>query len=78
MGFTDVTVVWEGAVDTQRIFLDDETTAMDALIAGVINDAMETTDLVEIYTVFHDHDADLDCACVEYLNDHLPDWSNER
>lgn len=77
MGFTDVTVVWEGAVDTQRIFGDDETTAMDALIAGVKADAATTTDLVEIYSVYHDHDTDLDCECVQFLTDHRLDWSNE-
>lgn len=80
MGFTDITVVWEGAVDTQRVFLDDddEYRAMNELIANVKADAATTTDLVEIYSVYHDHDAEIDCECVQYLTSYQPDWSNEN
>lgn len=78
MGFTNVTVVWEGAVDTARTYFDNETYAMDELIASVKSDAATTNDLVEIYSIYHDHDVELDCECVQYLTSHQPDWSNVR
>lgn len=77
MGYTDVSVIWEGALDAAESFNDDQGQAMDTFIEGYQRDAAQSDDFVEIYTVYHDHDmTDEDCACVQYLQDHSPDWTN--
>lgn len=79
MGFTEVSVIWAGALDESATFGDNETDAMETFVAGVQRDASETTDAVEIYALRHDHASDVDdCACMQYVTDHSPLWTNGK
>lgn len=77
MGYTDVSVIWEGALDSEQSFTDEQSDAMEAFINAAKADAIASDDSVEIYTLYHDHDmSEDDCVCVQYLTDHSPDWTN--
>lgn len=78
MGFWEVTVVWEGAVDTQETFLDSNEDLVDVMIEAVQADAVDTQDLVEVFTLYHDHELTLECECVQFVTDHRPSWTNEK
>lgn len=79
MGYTDISVIWAGALDTAEAFSDEQGADMDALIASVKNEAGNTDESVQIYALYHDHDiSTADCVCVQYLTDHSPLWDNEK
>ena len=77
MGFLEVTVVWEGAVSDHELFEDGQSLIESMFLDLVKDDALDTHDLVEIYTLYHDHDIeDDDCECIQYETHHSPVWTN--
>lgn len=75
MGYTDVTVIWDGAVSDEMTFTDDLAQDMLRFIAIVKSEARQVSEPVEIYTLHHDHEIS-ECECVQFVTDHRPDWKN--
>lgn len=81
MGYTEVTTIYNGAVESHYMYFDDipqMQKEMENSIAATQRFAYDNSDSdVEIYKVHHDHSIDLDCECVQYLTDHHPFWKQE-
>ena len=77
-GYLEAYVIWEGALDQERTFRAANTEyARWAL--RIIRDALKEGADVQVYSIYHDHSPDVeDCACVQYLTDHSPDYSTAR
>lgn len=74
MAYTAVSVVVEGAVDDDRTFLDDDPGAFDVFIDKLRGEQAENGLNYAVYVLHHDHDEDIECSCIEYLQDHRPTY----
>lgn len=78
-GYIDITVIWGGAVDEIRTYMLSDREEAIRFFIQVQAEAMDTDELVEVYTLVHEHSLDqYDCDCVQYESSALPDWTNER
>jgi hypothetical protein len=79
--YAEVSVIVDGALDAEVMFTDE--TLMLAYLASVGAEAESDGLPTEVYVLWHDHplydeavDLDYDdCACVQYVSDHHPDYS---
>jgi hypothetical protein len=72
--YADVTVVVDGAVDSEERFYDYA--LMDEFIRSVEEDAKADSYPTEVYIVYHEHkETEDECSCVQYLTDHHPAYT---
>lgn len=73
MAYIEASTIIEGALEETETFqyADEYQEWLDATIE-------ELADVdAQVYAIHHEHDLDVDdCACVQYLTDHAPVWSN--
>ena len=84
-GYTEVTVVVDGALDDWCTFTNEDT--MLQYISEVEAAAKEDGLPTQVHTLFHEHDeitaeeadAGDECSCIQYLQSHLPtyEWNTE-
>lgn len=81
MSYTEADVIWDGALAESKVFPEDAPTGeFDSWLADVKQEAADDTadSVVEVYTLFHDHDPELDCECSQFVTSHHPYWSNSE
>jgi len=83
MGFTEVTIIVDGAVESDETFKGFDTTELEVYLERQKTEALEAFGLTgietEIYTMEHEHDeSEDDCSCAQYLTDHHPIWSTSN
>jgi len=75
MSYVEATVIVEGALDETRVFGEGDAEKLDDFEAEV-EEAAKDGLATELYVLRHDHEplteGDEDCACAQYLTDHLP------
>lgn len=76
-GYREVTTVVDGAEEDFSVI--DLDTGLDEIVTRAETIAQRGRS-VQVYTITHDHrPSEEECACVQYLTDHHPDYSfNER
>jgi len=70
MAYADVDVIVNGALEESRTFHDE--TLMNHYIGEIEDEASDHGYLTEVYVVWHEHDDDIECECVQYLTSHKP------
>jgi hypothetical protein len=82
IGYSDVDVVVEGALDEMRVFIDYDdgtsreyggNTTFNAWLEVLKRDLQAAELVAEVYVLRHEHEmSELECSCVQYLTDHTP------
>lgn len=73
MGYTDVMVLIDGAVEYQEVFERDEEEVLERFLEDVKAEAEDAGVVAECFVLYHDHPLDGDeCGCVQYLQNHYP------
>lgn len=75
MAYADVTVVWEGAVDETATFTTDA--QVQKFADQVLSDATTKKAEVKIFVLWHNHAEDMDCECVQFVQDGRPTYSHD-
>lgn len=81
MSYNEIAVVIEGALDEHARFSADN--SLDALLQQrFVREAERWAAAhpgshVEVYVTFHDHDMNVACECMQYVQDHHPvyEWN---
>lgn len=79
MGYTDVTVVVDGAEADTTTFDEDDVEELDNYVEGIKDLARSANNHVGIYTQYHGHDADIghsECSCSQYDDNDNTYWQN--
>ena len=79
MAYWQADLIVEGALQEDPIFYaqNDIDEYIEKVKAEYGSDEIAVG--AELFVVFHDHSEEVDeCACVQYLNDHHAEWTNER
>jgi hypothetical protein len=72
-GYFEAYVVWEGALDEERIFPYHLEGAMIRWASQIIQEAREEKASSSVYAVPHVHAYTAEeCQCIQYLTDHRP------
>lgn len=81
MGYYDISVVVDGALDSDEMVSDDGD-ALDRELESIREQHREDhrvysaertgTPVWEVYVLHHDHDMMADCGCAQYVQDHHP------
>jgi hypothetical protein len=75
-GYTEVTVIVEGAVDGTTNFGPNDKSLMEAFIEAIERDAKEDGLRTEVYVQYHGHSLRVeDCVCAQYEQDGRPTYS---
>lgn len=86
MGYLEVSVLWEGALENVVIIPDGANARVDTVYGSEVpasdleelatyfeREVAGKSDTVEIFTLHHGHDNDgEECSCVQYATDHRP------
>jgi hypothetical protein len=85
MGFSEISVLVNGALDQEAILRDipNRDTVLVKDLDAIVNDTAEFAarypqSHVEIYVLYHDHEiSEEECACVQFLQSHKPahEWN---
>lgn len=68
--YDQITVIVDGALEEEENFFDE--TLEHEFCMKIRDEALGHGYPVEIYRITHDHDANLECECVQYSQDHRP------
>lgn len=76
--YIEATVIVDGAEEEFTIFENGyDTTDFDDWLDEVKSDFAESDSEASVYIIEHQHPMNNECACVQYLSDHKPLWSNK-
>ena len=77
MGYTELTTIVEGALESTQTFTDEQDEQMDNSIEATKQFARDNSDMdVQIYKLHHDHEQS-ECECIQFLTDYSPYWSSK-
>jgi len=75
MGYTEVTIIYDGALESEETFKGFDTAELKAYLEAQKKEASTGEGITEIYVLEHEHDeSEEDCTCVQYLQSHHPMW----
>lgn len=84
VGYTEVSVIWNGALDKEEIFPYEREDDLLAFIESVKAKAQEEGGNVEIWAVYHDHDLyegvdddHYEDTCIQYAGASELVWSSD-
>lgn len=70
MAYADLDVIVDGALEESVTFHDE--TVMREYISEIEEEAKDHGYPTEVFVVFHEHEDNIECECVQYLTDHHP------
>jgi hypothetical protein len=81
MGYYDIEVIIEGALDESRTFWDtrEGRLAKATFLGNLERQAKSESFTAEVFELFHDHESSVgleidDCSCAQYVLDHHPTY----
>lgn len=74
MAYTEVTVIWDGAVDEHQSFGEGCGDLLQAFIDDVRQEAVAAIESdralrVEVWVLYHAHNSGSECECAQYRTD---------